>query len=168
MTVMDTTDITHLQRCLQLAQRARAGGDQPFGSLVVSGDRVVAESLNSVVTAKDCTGHPELDLARWAYRNLAPPARETATMYTSCEHCAMCSGAFFWSGLGRLVFALSGEQLRSLQHEAGAHPPTMELSSREVLARGNRPITVDGPCDELYDEATAVHAGYWEALARPA
>ena len=34
---------------------------------------------------------------------------------------------------------------------------------RDVFARGNRAILVDGPCAELADEAAAVFAGFWES-----
>jgi tRNA(Arg) A34 adenosine deaminase TadA len=70
----------------------------------------------------------------------------------------MCATAQYWAGIGRLVFALSGEQLNAI---ASVGAPTLALSSREVFSRGNRPITVDGPCDELYPEAVAVFDGMW-------
>ena len=60
----------------------------------------------------------------------------------------MCAGGQYWAGIGRLVFALSSEQLIDLVPPG---TPTLRLSSREVFARGNVPITVEGPCDELAD-----------------
>ena len=79
-------------------------------------------------------------------------------MYTSCEHCPMCAGAHYWAGIGRLVFALAGRQLGEL---APSTAPVLELSSRELFARGNVSITVDGPCDELAHEARDPFMGFW-------
>ena len=68
----------------------------------------------------------------------------------------MCAGGQYWAGIGRLVFALSGEQLADL-----AGGTSLRLSSREVFARGNVPIAVEGPCDELAAEAASVFEGFW-------
>jgi tRNA(Arg) A34 adenosine deaminase TadA len=81
-----------------------------------------------------------------------------ATLYSSAEPCAMCAGAIYWSGIGRLVYGLSESRLRAL---TGNHPenPTLQLPCREVFARGQRAIEVVGPL--LEEEAAAVHAGFW-------
>ena len=68
----------------------------------------------------------------------------------------MCAGGQYWAGIGRLVFALSGEQLAD-----SPAAPSLRLSSREVFARGNVPIAVEGPCDELAAEAASVFEGFW-------
>ena len=86
---MNETDEGHLRRAIALAQRARDGGEQPFGSLLVGPDgSVLREDHNTVLSDGDVTAHPELKLARWAARELdGDTARET-TMYTSCQPCA--------------------------------------------------------------------------------
>jgi tRNA(Arg) A34 adenosine deaminase TadA len=155
---MDRADVSHLLRSVELARTARAAGNEPFGSLLVGGDGRVLLELTNTTGNGDVTGHPELALAAWASVNLTPDERQAATLYTSCESCAMCAGGQYWSGIGRLVFAVSGEQLNAtLPVGVGS----LDLSSREVFARGNRDIRVDGPCDEIYDEAIAVFDGFW-------
>ncbi|MFD6139578.1 nucleoside deaminase [Promicromonospora sp. NPDC060271] len=97
----------HLRRAIALAVEARAGGNPPFGSLLVGPDGVVlAEERNSSLTDDDITAHPELKLARWAARSLDATTAAGTTMYTSCEPCEMCAGALARSGIGRVVFAL--------------------------------------------------------------
>ena len=158
LALVDETDVALLRRCLELARNARAGGNQPFGSLLVGGDGNILIELMNTAGGGDVTGHPELALAAWASVNMTADERASATLYTSCESCAMCATGQFWSGIGRLVFALSGEQLAAI---APDDAPSLVLSSREVFARGNLAIEVDGPCDELYDESIAVFDGYW-------
>jgi tRNA(Arg) A34 adenosine deaminase TadA len=116
------TEIDHdlLRRAITLAAEAREGGNPPFGSLLVGADgSVLAEERNSSITDSDITAHPELKLARWAARELDPATAAVTTMYTSCQPCGMCAGAIERSGLGRVVFALSNEQLSKLKLTGG-------------------------------------------------
>lgn len=144
---MSTTDEDHLRRAIRLAAEAREAGDQPFGSLLVGADgTVVAEDRNTVVSDRDITAHPELKLARWAAANLAAEALGGTTMYTSCEPCAMCANAIARSGLGRVVFALSADQLGRLKPAGAVAPDAGEVGYH-------------GPA--LFDEARAPVDGYY-------
>ena len=157
---MDEIDVAHLRRCVELARTARDDGNEPFGSLLVGGTGDVLLELTNTTGNGDVTGHPELALAAWASVNLTADERAAATLYTSCESCAMCAGGQYWSGIGRLVFAVSSEQLGAILPDG---LPKLELSSREVFARGNLEFDVEGPCDELREEAIAVFDGFWDA-----
>ncbi|MGY0006111.1 nucleoside deaminase [Micromonospora sp. I033] len=123
MSALTETDERHLRRAVELAAAARAAGDGPFGSLLVDTDgRVLAEEVNTERTDGDVTAHPELKLARWAARQLTPEAAAVATLYTSCQPCGMCAAAIERSGLGRVVYALSAEQLAGLRPAPPATP----------------------------------------------
>lgn len=142
---MNETDHRHLVRCVELAEDAFAKGDDPFGSLLVSADgRVLREDQNCAGSG-DETRHPEFELARWAGENLTQEERAAATVYTSGEHCAMCSAAHAWVGLGRIVYAGSSEQLRAWRREWGEAPSPISPLPIQAVAPG---IPVDGP-DEL-------------------
>ncbi|GAA4602490.1 nucleoside deaminase [Actinoallomurus liliacearum] len=110
----------YLRRAIELAAAAAAGGDAPYGSLLVGPDGdVLAEEHNTVISDRDIAAHPELKLARWAARELDPATAAATTMYTSCQPCTMCYGGIQRSGLGRVVFALSTEQLDAVKPGAG-------------------------------------------------
>ncbi len=112
---MNEQDEAFLRRAIGLATEAGRAGERPFGSLLVDADGVViAEDHNTMNSEQDITAHPELKLARWAYRELTPAAAATVTMYTSCQPCPMCAAAIDRSGLGRVVYALSAEQFTRL------------------------------------------------------
>jgi tRNA(Arg) A34 adenosine deaminase TadA len=153
-------DLKHLRRAIDLAARSRAGGNHPFGALIVgAGGEALAEAVNRAVPGKgDATGHAELEAVRAASTAHPPEALRAASLYSSAEPCAMCAGAIYWSGIGRVVYGLSEARLLAL---TGSHPenPTLALPCREVFARGQRAIEVIGPLIE--DEAAAVHAGFW-------
>ncbi|GII57636.1 tRNA-specific adenosine deaminase [Planotetraspora thailandica] len=118
---MTHDDEKFLRRAIRLAADSRAAGDAPFGSLLVGPDgTVLAEDHNTVLSDGDISAHPELKLARWAARELDPATAAATTMYTSCQPCGMCAGAIERSGLGRVVFALSAEQLADLKPHASS------------------------------------------------
>ena len=140
---MTPDDERFLRRAIELAASARTGGNPPFGSLLVGPDGdVLVEERNTTITDDDISAHPEQKLARWAARELAPEVAAATTMYTSCEPCGMCAGAIERSGLGRVVFALSTEQLMTLK-PGGGWPP----------------VSHEGPA--LFDEARVPVDGYY-------
>lgn len=153
--MLNETDLKHLRRCVELATEAVDAGDQPFGSILVAGDgRVVHEDRNRDVTANDPTRHPEFELARWAATNMTPDERAAATVYTSGEHCPMCSAAHGWVGLGRIVIGSSAAQLTTWMGELGRAPsPVRSLPINEVVPS----IRVDGPAPELSAQIRALH-----------
>ena len=117
---MTEADEHHLRRAIALAAAARANGDMPYGSLLVGPTgAVLIEERNTVVTEQDITAHPELKLARWAASELDASIAAASTMYTSCQPCGMCTGAIDRSGIGRVVFALSNEQLANIRRSGG-------------------------------------------------
>ncbi|MFD9940337.1 nucleoside deaminase [Nonomuraea sp. NPDC059023] len=132
-----------LRRAIALAAKGRASGNPPFGSLLAAADgSVLVEDHNTTITDRDITAHPELKLARWAARELDPATAAATTMYTSCQPCGMCTGAIERSGLGRVVYALSGAQLDGLKSV---------VTSVEVR--------LEGPA--LFDEARVPVEGYY-------
>src|SRR3954453_2332405 len=141
---MNETDERHLRRAIELAGEARAAGDMPFGSLLVGpAGQVLAEDRNTVPTRGARSPHPEFKPALWASRERDPETAARTTMYTSCQPCAMCSGAIARSGLGRVVYALSSDQLGSL---GGTRPASPR-------------VALDGPA--LFDEARVPVEGYY-------
>jgi tRNA(Arg) A34 adenosine deaminase TadA len=151
-------DIAYLERAVELAGRARARGDHPFGSIVVTPDGALVEGLNTVVTQSDPTGHAETNVVRAAGAAFDAETLAASTLYTSTEPCAMCTGAIYWSGIGRIVYSLGEDELRAIVHSQEG-VPTLALPCREVLARGGRPIEVVGPVPLA--SAAAVHEGFW-------
>jgi tRNA(Arg) A34 adenosine deaminase TadA len=137
-------DETFLRKAIALAAKARATGEAPFGSLLVGprGD-VLAEAHNTVLADRDISAHPEQKLARWAARELDRPTAAGSTLYTSCQPCPMCSGAIDRSGLGRVVFALSNDQLAALRPPGSGFPA----------------VPQEGPA--LFDEARVPVDGYY-------
>jgi tRNA(Arg) A34 adenosine deaminase TadA len=151
-------DELHLLAAIELARRAREHGNHPFGALLVdAGGEVVLEAENTVLTEHDCTNHAELNLVRASSRRFDEATLGGCTLYASTEPCAMCAGAIYWSGIGRVVFALSGAALNAMVE--GGEEAELSLPCREVFSRGGHAVDVSGP--NLEAEAGAVHEGFW-------
>ena len=154
-------DLSFLRRAIELARLARADGRHPFGALVVNerGETVV-EGLNNAMRPKgDPTQHAETVACAAAARLLDDAELAKCTLYTSTEPCAMCAGAIYWTGIGRVVYALAEAGLFKFTGN-DAENPTLDLPCRTVFAAGQRPVEVIGPL--LEDEAAALHAGAWD------
>ncbi|NKY57463.1 nucleoside deaminase [Nocardia flavorosea] len=142
-------DLTYLRRCIDLAREALDAGDEPFGSVLVSADGTVLFEDRNRVKDGDPTQHPEFAISRWAAAHLNPRERAAATVYTSGEHCPMCSAAHGWVGLGRIVYVTSGNQLRGRLREWGVPAaPVASLPIGEIVPGA----VTDGPVDELTQE----------------
>jgi len=160
-------DVSFLRQTFTLAQETRQAGRHPFAAIVVdaAGEVIAEAGNNSLPPAGDPTQHAELVAAGQAARALAARKDSQAalagcTLYTNAEPCAMCAGAIYWTGIGRVVYGISEQQLLSI---TGNHPenPTLSLPCRQVFAAGQRVTDVVGPC--LEDEAVLVHEGFWTA-----
>ena len=153
-------DAELLRRAIEVASRSVANGNLPFGALLADPDgNVLLEAENSDITGKSPLNHAETNLMRMAVEVLTPEQIATATLYTSCEPCAMCSGSMYWGGLNRLVYGMSEHHL--LEY-TGANPlnPTMRgVGCREVLHSGQRRIEVSGP--HLVEEASVIQRDFW-------
>jgi tRNA(Arg) A34 adenosine deaminase TadA len=157
---LSPTDTDFLRASLRVAEASRAEGRHPFGAIVVDAGGAVIASFgnNSLPPEGDPTQHAEMRAVAAAFRAVGAEGMTGSTLFTSAEPCAMCSGAVYWTGVDRVVYALSEHRLLGL---TGDHPenPTFSLPCREVFARGQRPITVSGP--HLEDEAALAHEGFW-------
>lgn len=147
-----TAERAHLDRCVELAAEALEAGDEPFGSVLVSGAGTVLAEDRNRVSGGDPTRHPEFELARWAAENLTREERKAATVFTSGEHCPMCAAAHAWVGLGRIVYASSSRQLTEWLADLQVPAPPLNVLPIGDIAPG---VVVEGPV-----------AGYPEKIRR--
>jgi tRNA(Arg) A34 adenosine deaminase TadA len=159
MATTETDDLAFLRRTFAVAARARQHGNHPFGALLVDGDgTVLIEMENGFLPERDRTGHAERLLATQAGKAYDAPTLARSTLYSSAEPCAMCAGAIYWAGIGRVVYGLSERRLKSITGDHGENP-TLDLPCRAVFAAGQRTTEVVGPLIE--DEAASLHEDFW-------
>ena len=152
-------DFTLLRRSFAIAERAKSHGNHPFGAVLAGpGGEVLMEQENSYLPERDMTAHAERVLMTRASCQYRPEFLRSCTIYTSAEPCAMCAGAIYWAGVGRVVYGMEERVLKSL---TGNHleNPTLDLPCRVVFAARQRPVEVVAPLLEV--EASRFQMGVW-------
>lgn len=143
-----------LREAIALSKSALDHGGEPFGAVLVKDGKVVLRAENSVFSGRDMTNHAELNLIKLATQQYDAAALADCTLYSSTEPCAMCTGAIYWSGIGRLVYAYSEQRLAEI---AGIG---LDVPCRTILDTGSRKVSVTGPTDQQ-EEAAEVHLSFW-------
>jgi tRNA(Arg) A34 adenosine deaminase TadA len=149
-----------LRKAFDVAKKARDGGDHPFGSVLADENGVLLMEQGNGYSAEggDRTAHAERLLASRAAKSYSLEQLAAMTLYTSAEPCAMCSGAIYWAGIGRVVY---GQTEKGLKEQTGDHEenPTLDLPCEIVFAAGQRSTEVVGPM--LEEEAAKLQADFW-------
>ena len=87
-----------------LRDEAVRSGDQPYGAVVLRGDRVVGAAPSRVVTATDPTAHAEMEAIRDAARRLGTRDLSGCVLVSTSRACRMCEAAAGWAGISRMVY----------------------------------------------------------------
>ncbi|WP_232849924.1 nucleoside deaminase [Bowmanella yangjiangensis] len=139
----------------QNVQRSTGG---PFGSAIFDMDsgQLLSVGVNQVMAARNSCLHAEVMAIMLAEKRLKSfclsDNHARRELFTSCEPCAMCLGAIFWSGVKRLVCAATGDDARAIGFDEGP----VFAQSYDYLQKGG--IQVDRQI--LRSEAQAVLTDY--------
>lgn len=93
----------YMRACLDLARRAREHGDAAVGAVVVRGEEIVGEGIETVRARGDVTAHAELEALRAACARLRSTDLSGCTIYTSVDPCVMCAYAIRLARIGVVV-----------------------------------------------------------------
>ncbi|MGH3234460.1 MAG: nucleoside deaminase, partial [Streptosporangiaceae bacterium] len=86
--------------------------------------------------------------------NMTAAQRAAATVFTSGEHCPMCSAAHAWVGLGRIAYVSSSEQLTAWLAELRMPPSPVRALAVGEIAPG---LVVQGPVPGLDEQVHELH-----------
>ena len=162
MAGLSAQDERLLRKAIEVSARSVANGNMPFGALMAdAAGSVLLEAENTGVTGKNTLNHAETNLMNMAVTTLTERQIATATLYTSCEPCAMCSGSMYWGGLNRMVYGMSEADLLEYTGGHQLNPTMTGVGCRAVLQSGHREVEVKGPF--LIDEASVIHRTYWSS-----
>ncbi|MBT8063198.1 MAG: nucleoside deaminase [Xanthomonadales bacterium] len=135
-------DIEHLEAVVEMAIEIARKGASPFTARLVPGNGGShIDAINTVRESGDVTGHAETNLLR-KLAGLSRTDLAASTLYASCEPCAMCAAAICWSHVGRVVYALSHEQMRQLHPTSHREPG---VSGTELFQNTKGAPQVVGP-----------------------
>ena len=116
------TDEHYMKLAIAEAQKAFDKDEVPIGAIVVLQDKIIARAHNQVELLNDSTAHAEILALTTAYQFLGSKYLPEATLYVTVEPCLMCSGALYWSKIGRIVFGAYDEK-NSYRRSTGTNNP---------------------------------------------
>jgi tRNA(adenine34) deaminase len=118
-------DEFYMREALKEARKAFDKDEVPIGCVIVCRDRIIARAHNLTEQLHDFTAHAEMQAFTAASDYLQNKYLNECTLYVTLEPCVMCSGAAFWTQLGRIVYgAYDHKRGVSLISEQIFHPKT--------------------------------------------
>ena len=124
------TDERYMRLALQEAQKAFDQDEVPVAAIIVVQNRIVAKAHNQVELLNDSTAHAEILALTTAYNFLGSKYLPDATLFVTVEPCLMCSGALYWSKIGRIVFGAADDKNSYRRCTGGNNPfhPKTEIT----------------------------------------
>ena len=104
------TDEQYMQQAIKEAERAYKEGEVPVGAIVVMNERIIGRGYNQVEKLNDSTAHAEIIALTAAFNFLGNKYLPEATLYVTLQPCLMCSGALYWSKIGKIVYGAEDEK----------------------------------------------------------
>ena len=87
-----------------LRDAALRNGDQPYGAVVMRGDKVVGAAPSRVVVANDASAHAEREALRDALRRLDATTLAGCVLVSTSRPCSACEAAAGEVGIVRMVY----------------------------------------------------------------
>jgi len=94
-------DLQFMREALKEAQKAYVAGEVPVGAVLVIDGQIIARAYNQVELLNDSTAHAEMLALTAAFHAMGSKYLPQATLYVTLEPCLMCTGALYWSQIGR-------------------------------------------------------------------
>jgi cytosine/creatinine deaminase len=135
-----------MQAAIEEAEKGRAEGGIPIGSVIVHRERILGRGHNRRVQKGSAILHGEMDALENAGRHPTSVYRESV-LYTTLSPCSMCSGAILLYGIPRVII---GENKTFLGDEA-------LLKLRGVRIE----VLQDPTCIRLMEEFIREHPQLW-------
>jgi tRNA(adenine34) deaminase len=110
MSTQEEMDEKFMRRCLELAEEARAMGEAAVGGVVVDGETIIGEGMESTRTLLDHSAHAEVLAMQAASQTLQSLKLNGTTLYTTVEPCILCSWVIRKAGIARVVFGIAAGQ----------------------------------------------------------
>ena len=122
-------DVYFMRQALSEAQRAFDEDEIPVGAVIVCNNRIIAKAHNLTETLNDVTAHAEMQAFTSAANFIGAKYLNDCTLYVTLEPCIMCSGAAYWSQIGKIVYGASDNKRGfSSVKETILHPKTEVIS----------------------------------------
>ena len=106
-----------MKRAIELSIQSINNGGGPFSSIIVRGEKIIAEGSNKVTLSNDPTAHGEIVAIREACKKLNNFNLSGYELYSTCEPCPMCLSAIYWSRINKIYYANTREDARKIDFD---------------------------------------------------
>ena len=106
-----------MERAIELSIQSVNNGGGPFSSIIVRGEKIIAEGSNKVTLSNDPTAHGEIVAIREACKKLNNFNLSGCELYSTCEPCPMCLSAIYWSRINKIYYANTREDARKIDFD---------------------------------------------------
>ena len=106
-----------MQKAIDLSIESVNKGGGPFGSVIVKGDKIIAEGSNKVTSNNDPTAHGEIVAIREACKKLNNFSLNGCELYSTCEPCPMCLSAIYLARIDKIYYANTREDARKIDFD---------------------------------------------------
>lgn len=113
-----TADAPHarwLERCEELARRAKQAGNTAVGAVLVLDGLAIAEAAEETPAGPRAFAHAEILVVEHALMIRPRPDLQNATLYSTVEPCVLCGYAVREARIGRLVLLRAAGEIGSIR-----------------------------------------------------
>lgn len=140
---------------LQLQKEAIATGNPPFAAVIIVDDKVISSSYNTSRTSGNPLEHAEMSAIQLAINSYGSEILLKAHLISSNEPCPMCIGACIWSGIKKVTYFLSQEQVAAIRGWGNF------MSAHNIAVVDDSGIIVEGPIEN--EDMRKIHQDFWTA-----
>lgn len=138
---------------LRLQQDAITTGNPPFAAVIIADDEIISSVHNTSRTSGNPLEHAEMSAIQSAIRTHGSGILSKAHLISSNEPCPMCIGACIWSGIKKVSYFISQEQVAAIRGW-GKFMPAHQIA--EVDDSG---IVINGPIEN--EDMRKMHQDFW-------
>jgi tRNA(adenine34) deaminase len=117
-------DAYFMRQALKEANAAFDKEEVPIGAVIVLNQQIIARAHNLTETLNDVTAHAEMQAFTAAADFIGGKYLNECTLYITLEPCNMCSGASYWTQIGKIVYGASDKDRKKVELKDLLHPKT--------------------------------------------
>ena len=114
---MEPFDKKYMHLALEQGKEAKLSGEWPFGAVIVSGDKVIAQNRCTENASKNVLAHAELQAVNDACKTLGRNKLNDCVIYCTNEPCLMCASAIIQAKIPKVVIGASRTDMPNLLRE---------------------------------------------------
>ena len=105
-----------IAEAFRMKRQAEAGGDQPFGAVIVRAGEIIGYGPSRVIADRNPDAHAERVALRESQRRSGTSDLAGAVIYSTSRPCAACEHALALSNIDRMFFGLTATDAGKPRH----------------------------------------------------